>query len=67
MSQDRPRRLLQDESCHWYLIPYQEVEQFYAWVESCEDMMSTYDGPDYDEFRIDGPHKLLIHEWTTNG
>ena len=48
-------RICSDESGHDYFIPVELVDQFYAWVESCEDdTESGYDGPGFDDHRIDG-------------
>ncbi len=53
--------LVQDQDCHWYLIPSEKRDD---WNEFCEsDDYGYIDTPDYAK-EIDGPHRLLIHEYT---
>lgn len=49
-------RLVQDDSCHWYAIPAGFQQEFDAWVQSFEDSGDApeYEGPDFDDYRIDG-------------
>ncbi len=60
------RRLIQDDSGHWYLIPADKSDEFEDWVESMGDpMFTSYDGSDYDQYRMGGgPESITIHEWS---
>lgn len=42
-----------DNSGHEYFVPVEQVDAFYKWVESTEDI-AEYIGPDFDDNRIDG-------------
>ena len=61
---EKGRQLVQDDSCHWYLIPAGYKEDFYAW----EEWMGNYcEGEcpselEYERFEIDGPESLTIFE-----
>lgn len=47
--------LVQDDSCHWYLIPARDREKFDAWVEYwSNDGKGEYLGPDFEENRLSG-------------
>lgn len=42
--------LVQDDSCHWYIIPLEEKERFYEWAYSednwdLEDWMEPVERP----------------------
>lgn len=51
----RPRmQFVQDDSCHWYLIPAGERDNFNNWVAAMENYGADYIGKDYDQHRIDG-------------
>ena len=59
-------RLIQDQDCHWYLIPSDKVEEFYWWIDAITygedtDLLSTL--PDFDSMRINGPHQILIKDY----
>ena len=67
-------RLIQDQDCHWYLIPSDKVEEFCWWVDAityCEefeyikpeltDLLSRL--PDFNSMRINGPHQILIKDY----
>ena len=48
-------RIMGDESGHEYYVPVELEGQFDAWVKSFEeDDEGGYDGPGFDENRIDG-------------
>lgn len=66
----KPYLLTQDDDCHWYLIPYDSVDRFEAWIkwndddsEDRNDHEPTADGLDFNSFRINGPHTLKIYSW----
>lgn len=48
--------LCSDDSGHKYFIPVNQVEDFYAWVVSFEEVYADlgYEGPDFEANRIDG-------------
>lgn len=52
-------RLIQDQDCHWYLIPSDKVEEFNLWT----DGIDIYNLPDFDSMRINGPHQILIKDY----
>lgn len=31
---NRRYSLLQDDDCHWYVVPVDKIEEFVAWVET---------------------------------
>jgi hypothetical protein len=59
-------RLIQDDSGHWYMIPSNCESNFLDWVEWTEECVMEGDPSewDYDGMRIDGPHSIVIHEWS---
>lgn len=61
----KPHRLIQDNDCHWYLIPYNFVDEFHQWIEDpYEQLLTTTEEPiDFDQFRINGPHTLKLYSW----
>lgn len=61
----KPHRLIQDDDGHWYIIPYDFVDEFHDWIDgSFEVLTTTMDDPiDFDQFRINGPHTLKIYSW----
>lgn len=55
----KPYRLIQDDDCHWYLIPYDLQPQFERWVSE----LQQDDYVDFADHRINGPHTLKIYSW----
>ena len=58
-------RLIQDQDCHWYLVPSNQINEFYEWddwMTTCEPHLKK-DWPDFDSMRINGPHSVLIKEY----
>lgn len=54
--------LVRDDDCHWYVIPVEMKDDFDRWKKTqahCED----WDGHDFNENRIDGPHRLVFKTW----
>jgi hypothetical protein len=50
-------RFVQDDSCHWYVIPADKKNAFIAWVVYMSDEGENYvpyEGEEFDNFRIDG-------------
>jgi len=53
-------RFMQDNDSHWFLVPAKFTErEFWEWIrimesEDVEELLEQYNGPDFDEFRIDG-------------
>lgn len=65
-------RLVSDDDGHYYLIPIEKEKEFYEWVEKWDEY--TYGLSDcliylaeefenFENYRIDGPHKLIIKEY----
>lgn len=54
--------LVGDDSCHWYLIPRSLKSDFHKWVKAM-DSDDPWHGHDYDDDRIDGPHRIVINEY----
>lgn len=53
--QPKRGRFVQDDDCHWYLIPASRYDDFRRWVESTQDgFEGEYRGYDFDKFRISG-------------
>lgn len=48
--------LIQDNDCHWYVIPYEREEEWYDWTDSESD-----DVPDW-AYRIGGAYTLIQFE-----
>lgn len=42
--------LVQDNDCHWYLIPADKQEEFYAWLET-----ESWEEPDWANHFGGGP------------
>lgn len=63
----KPYLLTQDDDCHWYLIPLDVEAEFRDWCKWIEGWIngtdSTYEGLDFNDFRINGPHTLKIYSW----
>lgn len=61
------RVLKQDDSCHWYLIPLNMEKQFVELsekIETSDGMLCVNEFEDlFEQYRIDGPHRLIIKEW----
>ena len=57
------RILIQDSSCHWYLIASNEREKFVRWDDAITDDDDSYTGPEFHQNRISGPHSIIILEW----
>lgn len=49
---DGQRRLMQDDSCHWYAIPVGKEQQFRDWVRYMGGTNDDYEGPDFDDDRL---------------
>ena len=47
-------RIMSDNSGHEYFIKVEDEKLFEAWVEATEADETDYEGPDFDENRIDG-------------
>lgn len=56
--------LVQDDSCHWYLVPWEKKDEFWEYIDAVEnfDYSSGDIYPQEPEWakRIDGPHSLVI-------
>lgn len=50
--------LVQDESCHWYLIPADKKKEFYAWFET-EDYENGIE-PDWANHFGSGPEQVTF-------
>jgi len=59
-------RLIQDDSCHWYVIAVSEVTEFEKWIEYHGDDQTyeiPWNGKNFDNCRVDGPHRIKFMEW----
>lgn len=56
----KPYVLENDDSGHYYLIPYDLKEDFDEWLSIGYE---NWEGIDYEQFRINGPHTLKIYSW----
>lgn len=62
--------LIEDNDCHWYLIPKNREGDFWDYL----DMIENYDYNSDDPYpqepewlkRVDGPQSITIHEYTEN-
>ena len=57
-----PYRLIQDDSCHWYVIMVTQVDEFRRWNKMMVNW-EEWNGHDFEQNRINGPHKLTFREW----
>lgn len=67
-------KLIQDDDCHWYVIPAELEEKFQEWVdlsvfgtkqislwERLADLEEKYD---FNQYRVDGPHRIVFKNWS---
>jgi len=54
-------RLKSDGDGHWYLVPLDQESTFDSWLEDPE---MPYLNPPRGTVQIDGPHTLIIKEWS---
>lgn len=52
--------LVQDDDCHWYIIPFEKTEEWYKFLESDDAELGVE--PEWAK-RVDGPHRILIYEY----
>lgn len=52
-------RFIQDEDCHWYLIPADKVDDFNRWVE-CGPYWDGYEGEWFEDYSCDYPSSYSI-------
>lgn len=66
----KPHKLEQDDDGHWYIIPYDLVDEFNEWIRQESDLDPVgnmfWEGSDFNQFRINGPHTLKIYSWADN-
>lgn len=55
-------RMIQDEECHWYVIRVGQVEEFNQWQDAMADC-EKWDGFDFNDVRVNGPHTVTFREW----
>lgn len=55
-------RMIQDESCHWYVIRTDQVQEFEQWQDAMSECIDR-DGFDFNEVRVNGPHDVTFPEW----
>jgi len=56
MNENRINMLVQDNDCHWYVIPVGMEEDFNKWLET-EDPEPTWCN------RVDNPHRVHFEDW----
>jgi hypothetical protein len=62
VSTEQRHRLIQDDDCHWYVIPVEEVDAFNAWL-AAGPYWENYQGPRFDARQVNGPHSVSFLEW----
>lgn len=45
-------QFLQDDDCHWYMVPAGSREAFDQWVHNSEE--EDFPGPDFEKYRVGG-------------
>lgn len=55
-----PLRLIQDDNCHWYIIPANRQDDFYKWCKSQAD--GTYTG-EWNPEPVASMRSLLIFDY----
>lgn len=51
--------LVQDDDCHWYIIPVDKAAEFYNW---CDDE-DNWDTPDYATEVGGNPQRVVFNMW----
>lgn len=59
-----PYRLIQDDDCHWYIIPAGDEDRFHAWCVAMSECLPT---GDWEPERVNGPHEVLFDSWMAPG
>ena len=54
-------RLIQDDDCHWYVIPVGFEDKFYQWC-GCMVACEPWD-EEWEPERINGPHNCIFEKW----
>lgn len=57
-------RLVQDNDCHWYVIPADRVESFNDWVQ-CQERSLPME-TELEPERVNGPHTVTFTDWKEN-
>jgi len=55
-------QLIQDDDGHWYVIDVTEEKAFRKW-EAAAPYWEGYQGKDFNECRVDGPHRVWFRGW----
>lgn len=55
-------RMIQDEECHWYVIRVGQIEEFNQWHDAMAEC-EKWDGFDFNDVRVNGPHTVTFPEW----
>lgn len=67
MTNRKKYTLIQDDSCHWYIVPHGKQDEFLEYVDAVAnfDYDSEEPYPQEPEWAkaIDGPHSLVLIEW----
>ncbi|MEM9745041.1 MAG: hypothetical protein AAF918_20375 [Pseudomonadota bacterium] len=56
----QPFMMVQDNSCHWYLIPAEYLEAWDDFLDIPEDDERSWNVPDWAR-EIDGPHLTVFY------
>lgn len=61
----KAHQLIQDDDCHWYLIPCDHVTRFRKWVDATLIGVGEkkQDWLFFTACRVDGPHCIQITDW----
>ncbi len=54
--------LMGDGDGHYYMVPCEHESRFSEWCCAMEND-HEWEGVDYEQFRVDGPHAVQILEW----
>lgn len=56
-----PQRLIQDNDCHWYVIPCFREDDFRNWVTAMEQSLDWNN--EWEPKRVNGPHMVQFYDW----
>lgn len=65
MTLPRFHRLIQDNDCHWYVIPANMATAFCRWVAAAPHW-EGYEGPVFDNSRVDGPQGVVFCDYAVS-
>lgn len=57
-----PCQIVQDQDCHWYLVPQSQVKLFHELAER-EDGWADERWIPFESMAIDSPESIMIHSY----